>query len=157
MDQETVYGWLAGKKYKELREFLFRGKEKIKNDPMLYAAAKTVELEFARLSMNEMDDEEFRYTLEIFHTFHPKFYEIQSDNFKKITLNLAFYHKNNLHTAIRFAKLYPEEEISIEIIKLHSETETQIIEHDNEEYIKITHNPIPINICLLYTSPSPRD
>jgi len=146
MDQETVYGWLAGKKYKELREFLFRGKEKIKNDPMLYAAAKTVELEFARLSMNEMDDEEFRYTLEIFHTFHPKFYEIQSDNFKKITLNLAFYHKNNLHTAIRFAKLYPEEEISIEIIKLHSETETQIIEHDKEEYIKITHNPIPINI-----------
>jgi len=146
MDQETVYGWLAGKKYKELREFLFRGKEKIKNDPMLYAAAKTVELEFARLSMNEMDDEEFRYTLETLHTFHPKFYEIQSDNFKKITLNLALYHKNNLQTAIRFAKLYPEEEISIEIIKLHSETETQIIEHDKEEYIKITHNPIPINI-----------
>ena len=145
MNQETVYGWLAGKKYKELREFFFRGKEKIKNDPMLSAAAEKVELEFTRLSMNEMDDEEFRHTLETFHAFHPNFYEIQSANLKKITLNLAFYHKNNLPTAIRFAKLYPEEKISQEIIKLHLETETQIIEHDKEEYIKITHNPIPIN------------
>jgi very-short-patch-repair endonuclease len=146
MNQETVYGWLAGKKYEELRDFLFRGKDKIKNDPMLSAAAKMVELELARLSNDEMADEEFRYTLETLHTFHPKFYEIQSDNFKKITLNLAIYHKNNVQTAIRFAKLFPEEEISQEIIKLHSETETQIIEHDREEHIKITHNPIPINI-----------
>lgn len=146
MNQETVYGWLADKKYEELRDFLFRGKEKIKNDPMLSAAAKTVELEFVRLSKGEIEDEEFWFSLQTLHSFHPRHYELETENYKNISLALAVFYKRDLKVAIRYANLFPEEAISKEIIKLHSETETQTIEHDRQEYIKINHNPIPINI-----------
>ena len=145
MNQETIYGWLHGKKYKELRDFLFRGKEKIKSDPMLFAAAKTVELEFVRLSKDKIEDEEFWFSLQTLHSFHPKHYELENENYKNISLALAIFHKIDLKVSIRYANLFPEEEISKEIIKLYSETETQIIEHDRHDYIKITHNSLPIN------------
>jgi len=144
MNQETVYGWLHGKNYKELRDFLFRGKEKIKSDSMLLAAAKTVELEFVRLSKGKIEDEEFWFSLQTLHSFHPRHYELENENYKDISLALAVFHKSDLKVAIRYANLFPEEEISTEIIKLHSETEIQTIEHKRQDYIKITHNPIPI-------------
>jgi hypothetical protein len=146
VDQETIYAWLHDKKYEALREFLFRGKDKIKNDVMLSAATKVVELELVRLSNDQENDAEFWHTVEMLHNFHPKHYEMQPDNFKNLTLILANHHKKNLKISIRFAQMFPEDEISKEIIKLHAETETQIIEHERQEYIKITHNPIPINI-----------
>ncbi len=144
--QETVYAWLATKNYKELREFLFRGKDKIKNDPMLSAATKTVEDEFVRLSKEGLTDDDYWYSLEMLHNFHPKFYQIGEENYKSLTLILVNKYKDDLKKAIRFANIFPDEGLSKEVIKLHSETETQTIEHDWQEYIKITHNPIPTNI-----------
>ena len=113
---------------------------------MLSAATKIVEDEFVRLSKEDMADEEYWESLEMLHTFHPRYYQIGETNYKSITLILADRHKQDIKRAIRFANYFPDEEISKEIIKLHAETETQTVEHERQDYIKITHNPIPINI-----------
>jgi len=143
MDQEKVYRWLAEKSYTDLREFLFRERDNIKSDRMLYDAAKKVESEFVRLSSDEITDDEFMYNLEVLHSWHPEFYNMENDNYKKITLNLLTYYKNDLKKAIFFAKLFPDEEISQEILKNDLNTNTQILEHHKEKDIQVTHNPIP--------------
>jgi very-short-patch-repair endonuclease len=145
-NQEIILSWLFNENYNEIKEFLFRSKEEIQVDAMILAAIETVENEFVRLSKSGIDNSEFWDTLEMLHVFHPKYFELKPENHKSITLILAERSKTNLNLSMRYAKLYPDEEISKEIIKLNAETETQEIEHDNQEFIKLTHNPILENI-----------
>jgi len=146
-NQETILNWLYNEKYSELKEFLFRSKEEIQADAMILAALEIMENEFVRLSKSGIENPEFWDTLQMLHVFHPKTFELKPENFKSITLILAERSKTtNPNLSMRCAKLFPDEEISKEILKLNAETETQEIEHDNQEFIKLTHNPILENI-----------
>lgn len=145
INQEDIYNLLKERGYKKLLNSLYNHREQIKSEVILLEAAQVVEKELLRVAENEKSNEDFWVLVETLHAFHPKLYQIQPDNFKKLTLLLADKHQSNVKKSIKYANLFPEEKICQVIIQEHSQTEPQILEHNREEEIKLSHNPIPTN------------
>jgi len=124
INQEEIFQLIFHGHWKALTTILHRQKENIEGDALLTHAAQTFEQQFLKQVVQyPLNDQDTITNLEqLYLLHHGNFYKLKEENYKQVVLELV--QRKPLKEAYNYARLFPDEAISKQVIKKFEETNT---------------------------------
>lgn len=143
INQEYIYQFLKDENWTELVDIFYKYKDFIETDTMLKkASATTVSVMVDKALKLETENDFIDNLCQLFLLNSGGWIKLDPEQNEAINIAIANAKKNNISVAYKYAKNYPNNRITSEIIKKYKQEFPTEIESKISNKIKATYNPI---------------
>lgn len=140
-DRETIYRWLSEKNWEELLNFIHKNPQAAISDEIIQNAIQIFTRQFVDEVESGSNDPNFsRYLEKIILLRKTGKFQIPDEHYEVLIIELIKRNKHNLQEAYNYAKLYPDHEVCVAVIKEYTDSIPKPMQHSQSDQIRVTEN-----------------